>query len=172
MIEGERATIDVALQQVTAVFEANREALVRHVERRSRTVDAEDIVQEAFGRLVGEVLRSRSPERPAAWLYRVAGNLIVSEWRHADAAGRRIPHPPQLDEAPDDLAMRHEASLRLRHALDRLAPDARVAVTMAAYGHSVPEIAAEIGRSSLATRALLYRTRARLREDLVELAPH
>jgi DNA-directed RNA polymerase specialized sigma24 family protein len=60
---------------------------------------------------------------------------------------------------------------RLRDALQVLPADARVGLLMAAEGYSSDEIAAAIGRTTIATRTYLSRARIRLREVLQEREP-
>jgi RNA polymerase sigma-70 factor (ECF subfamily) len=44
----------------------------------SRTTDVDDIVQETFCKLIEQ---NRMPDRPAAWLFQVAANLLYQEAR-------------------------------------------------------------------------------------------
>jgi len=142
--------------------------LVRYARSRTGLTDAEDMVQEAFGRLVGEAQRGKWPDQPEAWLRRVISNLAVSDWRHAQVV-ERYPRPPSdAWESPEGAAIRRETTASLRHAVRSLDPSARRAVVLAARGYPTREIAIAIGRSELATRALLWRSRAKLRAPLVE----
>ncbi|WP_203911343.1 RNA polymerase sigma factor [Rhizocola hellebori] len=50
--------------------------------------DAEEAVQEAFARGLGLSGRRPPPEDPAAWLYRVAANVVRGKWRRALVAHR------------------------------------------------------------------------------------
>ena len=50
--------------------------------------DAEEAVQEAFARGLGLWGRRTPPEDPAAWLYRVAVNVLRGKWRRALVAHR------------------------------------------------------------------------------------
>ena len=52
---------------------------------------AEDVVQEAFVRLVDEAASGSMPLRPRAWLYRVAANLLTSRGRRVQVAERWQP---------------------------------------------------------------------------------
>src|SRR5690606_26433839 len=49
---------------------------------------AEDLVQEAFVRLVSRWSRISTYDDPVAWLRRVAWNLATSDWRRARRAQR------------------------------------------------------------------------------------
>jgi DNA-directed RNA polymerase specialized sigma24 family protein len=72
----------------------------------------------------------------------------------------------RVAESPEASYVRSEIRDDLLGALQRLRPDARTAVVMAARGISGREIADTIGRSEAATRTLLCRARIRLREEL------
>jgi len=136
---------------------------------------AEDLLQEAFVRLVKEARAGRMPEQPRAWLYRVAANAAIDRGRRGQALARYLPRLLSRDEpeAPEASALRAERDAELHAALAHLSPDRRAALLLAARGFSGAEVAALLGRSELATRALLCRARLELRGilDPAEVAP-
>jgi RNA polymerase sigma factor (sigma-70 family) len=136
---------------------------------------AEDLLQETYLRLTTEASSGRSPDHVRSWLYRVASNLAISrgrrratvvEWlrRHGGDAARMSAASPET----------HVVDQERRSALDRalrtIPVDARTALLMSTQGFSGEEIAAAIGRSHLATRALMARARVRLRGQLEQEA--
>ena len=125
---------------------------------------ADDLVSEAFTRLVAEVYAGRTPIHAGAWLHRVCVNLVVSGARHASSFRRAIPRMLDVAVAPsaEDVAERHDGDARVLVALAGMPLDARAALLLAADGHDSREIGAIIGRSPLATRAYLCRMRVRL----------
>ena len=127
---------------------------------------AEDLLQETFLRLVGEVRAGRAPKDLRPWLYRVASNLVISRARRRAVAGRWLSQLVQRDsgEAADAEMLRQERSGDLERLLGQLSSDARVGLLLAAHGFSGAEVAATIGRSDGATRALLCRSRLQLRQ--------
>ena len=133
---------------------------------------AEDLVQEAFLRLARELEAGRRPDNAAAWLAQVARNLAISRARRAATAARyedRLAHP----SAPVDpavAALDAERTRAVNAALAELRPVDRTALLLAADGHRNAEIAVRIGRTELATRALLCRARRRLRPILQGVA--
>jgi RNA polymerase sigma-70 factor (ECF subfamily) len=131
---------------------------------------AADLVQEAFLRLARERAAGRSPDDPAAWVAQVARHLAVSRARRASTAARYAPR--LLDrsdgEDPAEAVIAAERAVAVRRALAILRPVERAAVVLAAEGVGGPEIATRIGRTQLATRALLCRARRRMRLLLLE----
>ena len=133
---------------------------------------AEDLLQEAFLRLVRETRAGRLPEQARPWLYRVAANLAVSRGRRLVSARRwfdrfGIPeHRAAIAESPEGRLLRREAVDDLDAVLTDLDPQSRAALLLAAEGFSGREIAAAIGRSEAATRTLMCRARIRVRHDL------
>jgi RNA polymerase sigma factor (sigma-70 family) len=129
---------------------------------------AEDLVAEAFARLIREVRAGRAPEQPRGWLYRVVANEVRSRGRRLATARRFLGQllDRRVGESPEIGYVRSEIRDDLLDALQRLSPDARTAVVMAARGIAGREIAQAIGRSEAATRTLLCRARIRLREEL------
>jgi RNA polymerase sigma factor (sigma-70 family) len=148
-------------------------ALVRHLARLLHDVPtAEDLAQEAFLRLALEVAAHGAPQNVPAWLFRVGTNLVVSRARRTAVAtrvGRRlVPSAPDrsLEMSPEGMALDTERTEALSRALLMLPHDHRTALVLAARGYRGGEIAAILGRSPLATRALLHRARVRLRVQL------
>lgn len=133
---------------------------------------AEDIVQEAFLRLTRELAEGRRPDNPAAWVAQVARHLAISRHRRAASAARLAPRlaSPATEVDPADAILEGERADAVHRALATLPPVERVAVILAAEGMHGPEIAAHLGRTQLATRALLFRARRRMRPHLLALA--
>lgn len=143
--------------------------LVRHltVVTRDREL-AEDLAHDAFVRLAAEIDAGRLPDNPAAWLHRVGMNLAVSRARHRQVATRRhaeLPRP-SAPVGPDVVAEERELHGAVGVALAELSASERGALVLAAYGHGGAEIAAMLGRTPGATRTLLCRARAKVRQQL------
>lgn len=125
---------------------------------------ADDLVQDTFVRLVREVREGRVPLHAGAWLHRVCANLAVSGVRHASSARRAMPRliDTAVPASPEDVAERRDLDERVLAAIAVLPRDARAALLLAADGLGSREIGELIGRSPVATRALLCRARMRL----------
>jgi RNA polymerase sigma-70 factor (ECF subfamily) len=151
---------------VTDAFETYGQEVTAHLGALVHDrLEAEDLNQEAFLRLHAQASAGRPPENVRAWLHRVAVNLAMSRGRHLQVQSRVAPRLRVDDDASatDELVVRREDERRLRAALADMAPTDREALLLAAAGYSGPEIAAELGRSQVATRTLLCRARGRLR---------
>ena len=136
---------------------------------RSRA-EAEDTVQDAFIRLLQNRHSLSAVRDMRVWLIRIAWNLALDR--------KRRKRPEQLDETfaqslasattPADRAMaeaqRYHSVLR---EIERLPRAQRHVLLLCALEElSTTEIAAVLGRSESAVRALLSRARAQLRERL------
>ena len=130
---------------------------------------AEDLMQEAFVRLLHEAREGRAPDDAVAWLHRVGSNLAMSRGRRISVADRRAGELPQPGEvaSPESDAVAAEEAAAVRSALSGLDGDDRAAVVLAAHGFRGPEIAERLGRSNGATRTLLCRARAKVRQQLL-----
>jgi RNA polymerase sigma-70 factor, ECF subfamily len=128
-------------------------------------VAAEDLLQEAFMRLVVEVRAGRIPEQIGPWLHRVGYNLAMSRGRRIAVAERHAAHVAQSGEeaSPEAIALESERDAGLRAALATLGGVDRTALVLASQGYRTMEIARSIGRSDGATRTLLCRARMKLR---------
>ncbi len=157
---------------VVAAYAAYHDELFAFLIRSTRDVEvAEDLLQEAYIRLMRETRSGRTPDQPRAWLYRVCSNLVISRARHGAVVRRvvgRIGVERQADgpETPEGRLLRQERRSELEVALADLPADARLALLLSGQGFSGIEIAAAIGRSNGATRTLLTRARLRVRRDL------
>lgn len=133
------------------------------------TVAADDVVQEAFLRLAIEDRAGRYPRQPRAWLYRVAMNVIISGARRHKSSGV-LPMPDRLElvdlDTPESRFLAGERRQSLGTAMGSVGPGGRTGLLMAAQGYSGREIAGAIGRSELATRALMCRARTSIRRAL------
>ena len=135
---------------------------------------AADLLADAFTRLFVEEQHGRWPDQPRAWLYRVATNLAMSRGRHLQVVERtnrvlRGGYSEPRDSSPDVEVLRRERRGELDQALDRLPLDARTALLLAAQGFDGRAVSQAIRRSEVATRALLCRSRLRLRDLMREV---
>jgi RNA polymerase sigma factor (sigma-70 family) len=121
----------------------------------SRTI-ADDVVAEAFARLIQH---DRSIRAPESWLYRTAFRLATAELR-----GRKRDRPLVEDAEPVD----HRA-FEVLLAMRALSPGQRAAVYLH-YQADLPvsEIARITGTSPATVKVQLHRGRARLRKLLSE----
>jgi RNA polymerase sigma-70 factor (ECF subfamily) len=158
---------DVAL----AAYDNHQRALTSFAYALTRDREAaDDLVQEAFVRLINELQKGRQPENVQAWLFRVCSNLVVSGARRRTVAQRFIaqitPHDTEVDAEYETL--RREMSGELLDGLAHLSPDARVALVMAAHGFSGREIANALGRTETSTRTMMFRAREQMRVILAD----
>ncbi len=83
--------------QVIAAYERHRDELQGYLVRVTRDPEAaEDLVQEAFLKLLVETRDRQAPDNVRAWLYRVATNAAVSRGRRLRTAivfEDRVPGP-------------------------------------------------------------------------------
>lgn len=158
---------------IEAAYAAHSGPLVRRLTGVTRDpAAAEDLMQEAFVRLLVELRGGRTPNDPGAWLHRVGYNLAMSRGRRMTVADRRQNELAPADEArsPETLAVEAERNMWLRDAVAELGPIDRRAIVLAAHGVRGPEIARSIGRSDAATRTLLCRARTKIRGLMPEAA--
>ncbi len=126
--------------------------------------DADDIVQDAFCRLLRADIGQLGDEDLRRYVFRIAGNLMTDRWRRAERERSwldRLRHtPPEVaSSTPDDSVSREFAELTPR---DR-------ALLWLAYveEHNHQEIASALGLARGSVKVLLSRARARLRKLLI-----
>ena len=154
---------------VAAAYDAYQREVFSFALRASHDREAaEDVVHEAFVRLIVEIEAERVPRNLRAWLYRVVANLLISRGRRATVASRELGALVDRGEAaePESVYLVNERDADLDLVLGELDHDARTALLMAAEGFNGMEIAEAIGRSGSATRTLMCRSRLQLRRRL------
>ena len=126
--------------------------------------DADDIVQDAFCRLLRANVDGLNDEELRRYVFKIAGNLVTDRWRRAERETSwldRLRGEPQVPpgEAPDEAVTQEFNELKPR---DR-------AILWLAYveEHNHQEIASALGIARGSVKVLLSRARARLRKLLV-----
>jgi RNA polymerase sigma-70 factor (ECF subfamily) len=140
-----------------------------------RRADGEDLAQETFVRVHRAAPRYRAEGRFAAWLFRIAGNLVRQELRRRglrawlqgggaddEAVLESLPAPPRFD--PDGPLRDAETRAALARALARLPVRQRLAVLLRHF-EALPmrDVAAALGTSEHAAESLVARGLAALR---------
>jgi RNA polymerase sigma-70 factor, ECF subfamily len=168
-VELEAVGTQTDVGEVLEAYDANQQDLFGYVVATTKNpAFAEDVVQEAFLRLIGERRRGRRPENVRAWLFHVCTNLVRSGFRRQSVADRwrsRFGFEETV-ESPEWGVVRDEQRDRVRLALRALPVEARTALMLSAEGFSGHEIARTLGRSEGSTRTLLWRARTALRDAL------
>lgn len=122
---------------------------------------AEDLAQEAFVRLV----RNR-PRHPAAWLFRVAENLIRDEVRLARGRARhltliQVEQSQENDPGPEQELLRRDDVAHVRRVLDSLPTRDRTLLLLHYEGLRYREIAQQLGLAPASIGSLLTRAERR-----------
>jgi RNA polymerase sigma-70 factor (ECF subfamily) len=152
----------VAFDELVARY---RPRLVAFLSRRlADPADAEDVAQETFLRAYDR-LAQYDPSRPfATWLFAIGKNVAAN---HAIARHRRDAR--DRDGRPADAAIEDGAGASdlWQRAQAILSPDSyRMLWLRYAQGLTVREIAAELERSSVAVKVMLFRARRRLLQEI------
>jgi RNA polymerase sigma-70 factor (ECF subfamily) len=149
----------------TTAYLEHRGALLGYTLRMTRDAEvAEDIVHEAYLRLLGVARSGVLPDNIAGWLHRVARNLVVDWARRSRRTWASAgPSVHQTDDGPEEIVLDLERDSELHDALAQLPDDARRALLLSGAGYPSTAIAAMIGRTNGATRTLLCRARQKTR---------
>jgi RNA polymerase sigma-70 factor (ECF subfamily) len=135
-------------------------------------VDAEDLVQDVFLRVIRSFGRLRPAERPEAWLFQIARNAL------RDALRARLRRDGRTDTLEIDVAAEgdstaeREAEAELAPCLtgmvDRLAEPYRTAIRLTSLqGMTQADAARQAGVSNSGMKSRVQRGRAQLRQMLV-----
>jgi RNA polymerase sigma-70 factor (ECF subfamily) len=136
--------------------------------------DAEDLTARVFYRALNHLPRYHHKGKPfAAWLYRIAHNLIAN-W-HRDHNRRQIVTLENLNLSGDNKEMPHQAAERINEseilleAIKKLPPERQKLLTLKFIERmSNAEIGRLMGRSEGAIKSLYHRTLVSLKDLLAE----
>ena len=125
--------------------------------------DADDIVQEAFLRMLRTDVPADSDEHLRRYLYRVASNLIVDRWRRR----RHEMGEERILNEPASPRPRYEDDAAVAKIFAELKPRDRALLWLAyVEGESHEEIASSLGVGRRGVKVMLFRARRRLRDLL------
>jgi RNA polymerase sigma-70 factor (ECF subfamily) len=131
---------------------------------------AEDLVQETFLKAFANLTQFRTGSNFQAWLFRIAYNSFVNQWRGSERARQAFPRRlPAPEEGPVEQVLGREALQLLARAVGRLPADYRAAFLLRVEeGLSFQEIAAVLAIKPETARWRVFKARQKL---MAVLAP-
>jgi RNA polymerase sigma factor (sigma-70 family) len=142
------------------VYREERGAVLRHLVRLTGDRQlAEDLTQEAFGRLMD--VGADVPRNPRAWLNAVASNLAFNHFR---AESRRIERERVHGLADSVTTTDRDEVLDVRSALAELEPRDAAMLLLRHSGFSYADIADAVGIAPGSVGTTLARAQGRFRE--------
>ena len=160
-------------EAIGQLYDQHHEALFRYVWARvGERPLAEDLTGEVFMRMLNALPRYRATTAPfRAWLYQIARNLLVDHYRKMSGQSLVPLHEAETTGVEaGDIATLVEQQLtleRVHQALARLDETQREVVTLRFLsGLSLQEVAAALGKTENAVKALQHRGLMALREML------
>ncbi|NNJ10001.1 sigma-70 family RNA polymerase sigma factor [Chloroflexales bacterium ZM16-3] len=156
--QGDQRAFDV-------IYDRFADPLFRYIYARCGNAStAEDLVGDLWVRVIerleGFCLPPSGGEQAfAAWLYRIAHNLVIDSFRRKDSGN--VPLDPDVsdrDPSPDEHAISRDEQRELQAAIEQLTPDQREVVLMRFIEErSNAEVAALTGRSEGAVKVMQHR---------------
>lgn len=151
------------------LYDRHFTAVYRYAFLRARDrVEAEDVTSETFTRALRS-LHKYEPRAPfAAWLVRIARNVIIDDARRStrrEARERLAASPGSVD--PEREALARGEAREIRAALERLSALQRDVLVLRFFGDlSTDEICAALGKGASTVRGIQHRALAALRREL------
>ena len=145
--------------------------------------DAEDLVQETYGRALKSAAQFTPGTNLKAWLFRILRNAFMSHYRRErhnpvrgglDTVTPRLPVPEDIGRRRDSVEidrLRKAAAEDIERALMALSEDARTVILLDLEGLSESETALVIGCAVGTVKSRLSRARAALRQTLRDWGP-
>jgi RNA polymerase sigma-70 factor, ECF subfamily len=164
----ERLLIEAAQRdpaRFAELYELNFERVYAYVLRRvGSRAETEDVTAETFHQALANLKRFEWRGIPfAAWLFRIAANLISDRWQRA---GREVGDDAQLEAAPANPAEIEDVERRatLFQLVDTLPGEQRRVVMLRFVEEkSIKEVAREIHKTEGAVKQLQFRALSNLR---------
>ena len=146
------------------LFAEYHDRLFRYLSRAARHSEAaRDLTQEVFLRVTRTAAPARSDETTAAWIFRIARNVVLDHHRQE----RRQPEPAALSNAVAAAAASQETSVAINEALATLPDIDRDLFLMREVGGlGYREIAGACDLTEDAIRSRIHRARLQLRARL------
>jgi RNA polymerase sigma-70 factor (ECF subfamily) len=125
---------------------------------------AEDLVQETLLKAMAGLASFRTGSNFQAWLFRIAYNSFVNQWRAAERSRQPFPHQlPARNEGPVEQLLSQESLQMLARAVGRLPNDYRAAFLLRVeQGLSFHEIADVLGIKEETARWRVFKARQKL----------
>jgi len=163
-------------QGVEALFQEHHDQVFRAAYRvTGSAVDAEDVLQTVFLRLVRRKERLDLSPSPGSYLHRAAVNasldLLRSRTRSRSVSIEKVaPGATESSEPnPETQHVDRELQNQIRRSIATLGPKAAEIVVLKYFeGHSNLEIARMLGTSQMVIGVLLHRARTRLRKEIAK----
>lgn len=161
-----------AFEQLYALTRADASRTLWHLV--GNRVDVEDLLQEAYLRLLTAVKKYRGESRFRTFFYRVCANVALSHlrWkrRRPEDSVWELPEAAAEGEDPERAASRRQAARLVELALERLKPKKRIVfVYYELCGMSPDEIAEAVGSSPNTVRSRLHHARLEFNEAMQRL---
>ena len=157
---------------VPVVYDEALPEIYGYLQRRCRDrTTAEDLTTEVFMAAVDSIHRSVVQDVSLPWLIGIARHKLVDHWRRVERDERRLNAiAGELDDGHDDPWDAQLDVMTARDVLGELGAHHRAALTLR-YVDDLPvaEVAAELGRTTHATEALLVRARSAFRARYEEV---
>jgi RNA polymerase sigma-70 factor, ECF subfamily len=158
-------------QALAEIYERHSPGIFRYAYRLLGDQDmAEECVAETFSRFLQVTRSGGKPENAQAYLYRVAHNWVTDSYRRQprlELLDTEM-HADPLDN-PASIAAENLEQERMRSALRRLPAEQRLVIALRFLDErSHEDVAAVLGKTVEASRALQHRALEALRRMLIE----
>ncbi len=161
-----------AFEQLYALTHADASRTLWHLV--GNRVDVEDLLQEAYIRLLTAVKGYRGESRFRTFFYRVCSNVALSHlrWkrRRPEDSVWELPETEAHGEDPERAAARRQAARLVELALEKLKPKKRIVfVYYELCGMSPDEIAEAVGSTPNTVRSRLHHARLEFNDAMQRL---
>lgn len=165
-------TSELQAQLMRALYDEHAGALWSYCLHLTRGTPgrAEDVAQETLLRAWQHpAVLDRSPTQTRAWLFRVAHNLVIDEWRRSSTRPAIATDPQEMHDRVEDVTDQLLQSWLVADALRSLSAEHRTALVECYYGgRTVPDAAQHLGVPEGTVKSRLHYGLRALRLALAE----
>jgi RNA polymerase sigma-70 factor (ECF subfamily) len=163
-----------AAGEVEGLFNRHHEMIFRTAYRVTASiVDAEDVLQTVFLKVIGQKSKRDLSPNPGAYLYRAAINASLdllrgrARFMSAPIEAADLRSDDGTGSSPEDQQVRRELTAKIRTSVGQLGQRAAEVVILRYFeGHDNKEIAKILGTSQMVVAVTLHRARARLKKEI------
>lgn len=169
------STVRAALQRVddfAPLYERHAMAIYRYCFNQTRDADAaNDLTAQVFVRTIERLHQYRPREGASfrSWLFTIARNLIVDQWRrrrHLRPLNHELSDAESDGPGPEEIVVHRSQMERLMQALDSLPVRYQDIIHLRLAGLTTSEIAGTLGVTESAVKSVQTRAYRRLRDIL------
>ncbi|WP_167615463.1 RNA polymerase sigma factor SigZ [Maribellus sediminis] len=156
--------------EINHIWKEHHDQLLDFIRKRTKDpVEAEDILQEVFLKILDKIDSLKDSEKLKSWMYQIARNTIIDHFRLQKKEDKQLHYVTSEGDEPEDNSSMKEAESWIGLYIDGLPENYKEAVVLSELnGLSIGEVAEKLNISYTNARARVHRGRQALKKSLTD----